>query len=83
MITWATRSRARQASSLAWAALARRVLGASAAVRIGVHPGDIESAPVRASIAATIGHFAARRSRQRYADLLAHLPRAREMAVAS
>ena len=82
VITWATRSRARQASSLAWAALARRVLGASAAVRIGVHPGDIESAPVRASIAATVAHFAARRSQARYADLLIDLPQSRELAVA-
>ena len=59
-----------------------RSLGASAAVRIGVHPGDIESAPVRASIAATIGHFAARRSQARYTDLLIDLPQPRELAVA-
>ncbi len=83
VITWATRTRAREASSLAWAALARRVLGASATVRIGVHPGDIESASVRASIAATIALFAARRGQSRYADLLTHLPGARETAVAA
>ena len=81
VITWATRSRAREASSLAWAALARRVLGASAVVRIGVHPGDIESAPVRGSIAATIGHFAARRNLTRYADLLGPSRPPPEMAV--
>ena len=83
VVTWATRSRIREALSLAWAALARRALAGSKTVRVGVHPGDIESAAVRASIAATIGHFAARRSQARYADLLAHLPRPREMAVAS
>ena len=83
VITWATRNRARQASSLAWAALARRVLGAGATVRIGVHPGDIESAPVRASIAATIEHFAARRRQSRYADLLVDLSQPRDLAVAA
>ena len=83
VITWATRSRSREASSLAWAALARRVLGSSATVRIGVHPGDIESAPVRASIAATIAHFAARRLQGRYADLLDGLARPRGLAVAA
>ena len=83
VITWATRSRAREASSLAWAALARKVLAASAVVRIGVHPGDISSAPVRASIVATIAHFAARRAQGRYGDLLADLPRAQELAVAA
>ena len=70
VITWATRSRSREASSLAWAALARRALAPSAVVRIGVHPGDIESAPVRASIAATVAQFAARRRQGRYGDLL-------------
>ena len=83
VITWATRSRAREASSLAWAALARQVLAASAVVRIGVHPGDIESAPVRSSIAATIAHFAARRPQRRYTDLLANLPAPRELALAA
>lgn len=83
VITWATRSRAREASSLAWAALSRRALGAGDVVRIGVHPGDIASAPVRASIAATVAHFAARRTQGRYGDLLAALPRSPAMAVAA
>jgi predicted deacetylase len=82
VITWATRSRAREASSLLWAALSRRVLGPSAVVRIGVHPGDIDSTPVRASIAATIAHFAGRRRLRRYADLLGTLIQPTGMAGA-
>ena len=83
VITWATRSKARETSSLVWAALARRVLGASKTVRIGVHPGDITSARVRASIAATIAHFAARRKQLRYGDLLSRLPPPHEHAAAA
>ena len=83
VITWATRSKAREASSLAWAALARAALAASNTVRIGVHPGDITSAPVRASITATIAHFAARRSQKRYGDFLSQLPTPHEAAVAA
>lgn len=74
VITWATRSRGREASSLAWAALARRALAGSETVRIGVHPGDIASAPVRASIVASVSHFAARRAAGRYGDLLVQRP---------
>ena len=83
VITWATRSRAREASSLAWAALARRVLAPSAVVRIGVHPGDIESTPVRASIAASVAHFAARRCQGGYGDLLDRPRLPRNLVIAA
>ena len=70
VITWASRSRARIASSLAFAALAPRLLASLATVRIGVHPGDVGVPELRRSIAATVAHFAARRAITPYGDLL-------------
>lgn len=70
VITWASRSRARIASSLAFAAVAPRLLAVLPTVRIGVHPGDVGVPKLRRSIAATVAHFAARRAIARYGDLL-------------
>lgn len=71
VITWASRSRARIASSLGWARLAQRTLAPLPTVRIGVHPGDVAVPAIRESIAETVTHFAVRRELATYGDLLA------------
>ncbi len=71
VITWASRSAPRRASSLLVAALARRALHRQRVVRIAVHPGDSQVAALRASIRRTVSAFAKRRAVGRYADLLA------------
>ena len=70
VITWASRSAARTASSLAFAALARRTLHPLRAVRVAVHPGDVTSASILSSIEATLRCFAARREPGKYQSLL-------------
>jgi predicted deacetylase len=70
VITWASRSRGRQLSSLAASALARRALHVQPTVRIAVHPGDTGVPALVGSIRRTVGAFAARRAAGRYADLL-------------
>ena len=69
-ITWASRSRARIASSLAFAGLARTALQALPTVRIGVHPGDTGVPAILRSIDVTIGSFVKGRRAGRYSDLL-------------
>lgn len=68
VITWATRTPARMASSLAVASVARR-WAPFRVMRVGVHPGDCGEPEVMSSIADTVS--ALRRSRvvSRYADL--------------
>lgn len=70
VITWASRSRNRQRSSLAFAALARRTLGLLDTVRVAVHPGDTTVPALLASIEATLSRFAASHRPARYAGLL-------------
>lgn len=70
VITWASRSRPRQLSSLAVAAAARLALHGQRVVRIAVHPGDTRVPQLMASIDKTLTSFAARRRAGRYADLL-------------
>lgn len=69
VITWASRTRLRLASSLAAAAALRhaplRVL------RIGVHPPDVRHPALVSSIKATLRKAARERRPTRYADLLA------------
>lgn len=69
VITWASRSRMRTASSLAFAALARRALPVLSTVRIAVHPGDVTKASLLDSIDATLKRFAATHQPSRYGDL--------------
>jgi predicted deacetylase len=69
VITWASRSGPRIASSLFVAALARRALARSATVRIAVHPGDVGVPHILASIDRTVGAFAASHRPARYAEL--------------
>jgi len=69
VITWASRSRPRIASSLIVAALARRGLKRQRTVRIAVHPGDTGVPRLLASIDRTISAFTATREVGRYAGL--------------
>ena len=74
VITWASRSRGRQLSSRAVAAIARMALvhapGPLATARIAVHPGDTGVPALMASITATVARFARRHRPARYAELL-------------
>lgn len=70
VITWASRSRARRISSLLAARYLRASLRHHQAVRIGVHPGDVTSQRLLASIDSTLAAFG-RHVPSRYADLLA------------
>ena len=68
VITWASRSRARIRSSLAFAALARVALQPLPRVRIAVHPGDAHVPALLESIDATLAAFGHRRAAH-YSDL--------------
>jgi predicted deacetylase len=70
VITWASRSRARTASSLLFARLAQVALQPLPTVRIAVHPGDTGVPAILDSIDATIAAFTRRRDAGRYCDLL-------------
>lgn len=69
VITWASRSRARRIGSLLAARFLRSSLRHDQAVRIGVHPGDVSSKRLLASIERTLSRFD-RHIPSRYADLL-------------
>ncbi len=69
VITWASRSRARTAASLAFAAFARRALAPLPTLRIGVHPGDVRKPSILRSIEDTVRISAAGRRCVSYRDL--------------
>lgn len=69
VVTWASRSRTRQLSSLAVAALARNTFHALDVVRVATHPGDTGVPALLDSIRRTLGAFARRREAGRYAGL--------------
>ena len=69
VITWASRTRMRQWSSLAAAGALRHALQPTRNVRIAVHPGDTTVPALLASITATFAAFARHRP-SAYADLL-------------
>ena len=71
VITWASRSGPRTASSLLAAALGRTLLGPLQTVRVAVHPGDVTKRSILASIDTTLAAFLRKRTVGRYADLLA------------
>ncbi|WP_338465635.1 polysaccharide deacetylase family protein [Novosphingobium sp. ZN18A2] len=71
VITWASRSKPRQASSLFFASLARKALHPLDVVRIAVHPGDTTVPALMRSIERTYSSFVRRRRAGRYAELLA------------
>jgi predicted deacetylase len=69
VITWASRSRWRLASSLAAAAALRHA--PMEVLRVGVHPPDVRHPALVRSIEGTLRTAAARRRPARYSDLLA------------
>lgn len=69
VITWASRSPARIASSLAVASVARSLHPLIRNLRVAVHPGDTGEPRLLASIAATITAVRTNRIIARYADL--------------
>ncbi|WP_426168424.1 DUF2334 domain-containing protein [Sandarakinorhabdus sp. DWP1-3-1] len=69
VITWASRSPARIASSLFFAGLARRGLQPLPTVRVAVHPGDTRVPALLDSLDATLARLLPGRSAARYADL--------------
>ncbi|QKR98772.1 DUF2334 domain-containing protein [Sphingomonas sp. CL5.1] len=70
VITWASRSNGRQLSSLAAAAVLRRLLQPAKVVRVAVHPGDAHVPRLLESIDRTFRAFArGGRVPSRYADL--------------
>ena len=68
VITWASRTRLRLASSLAAAAVLRHA--PLEVLRIGVHPPDVRHSPLVQSIQETLRSAAGERQPARYADLL-------------
>lgn len=70
VITWASRSPLRTASSLAFAALARTALRSLDVIRVATHPGDTSKPAVLTSIAQTLEKLARHRRAARYAELL-------------
>ncbi|MES2492051.1 MAG: polysaccharide deacetylase family protein [Pseudomonadota bacterium] len=71
VITWASRSRPRQLSSLAVAALARSFFHGLEVTRIAVHPGDTGVPALLDSIERTVRRFARQRRAGHYGELLA------------
>lgn len=71
VVTWASRSWPRIASSIAFAGLARHALRGMRDVRVAVHPGDAHVPRLLASIDATCTALLRGRSVGRYADLRA------------
>ncbi|MGD9811196.1 MAG: DUF2334 domain-containing protein [Sphingobium sp.] len=69
VISWASRSRARIASSLVFAGAAPMLLSRQPLVRIALHPGDVHVPALVRSIGRTLRHFAAGREAVRYAEL--------------
>jgi len=70
VITWASRSRGRIASSRLFAGLARHALAALPTVRVAVHPGDVRVPALLDSIDRTIVLLLRGRVPGRYRDLL-------------
>lgn len=70
VVTWASRSPARTASSLAVAAVARTMPDWMPAMRVAVHPGDVTKDSLLTSIDRTLRTLAERRTVSRYADLV-------------
>jgi len=70
-VTWASRTRARTASSLAVAAAARVMPDWMPTMRVAVHPGDVTKESLLTSIDRTLRTLAERRTVSRYADLVA------------
>ena len=77
VVTYATRTRARLASSLLWSRLAGPVLASQPIVRVGLHPHDVDAPAIMREINRLLKRLTARRSIGRYSGLLStadHLP---------
>jgi predicted deacetylase len=70
VITWATRTPLRKASSLAAAAALRRLLAPLPAVRLAVHPADTRHETTVASIEKSLTILLAHRRAARYSELM-------------
>jgi predicted deacetylase len=70
VITWATRTPVRKASSLLAAAVLRRMLGPLPAIRLAVHPADTRHPATLASIDKTLRILARRRRPAHYSELM-------------
>jgi predicted deacetylase len=70
VITWASRSPMRTASSLVFAALARTALQPLDVVRVATHPGDTSKVAILSSIERTLARLVRHRQPGRYAELL-------------
>jgi predicted deacetylase len=71
VVTWASRSRPRIASSIFFAAVARHALAAMEIVRVAVHPGDMRVPLLLDSIDRTMTRLLRGRVAGRYRDLRA------------
>lgn len=69
VVTWASRSKGRIASSLAFSALARAALPVMPTLRLAVHPGDTTVPALMHSIDATLARFVRSHAPARYAAL--------------
>jgi hypothetical protein len=69
VVTWASRSRVRKSSSLAFAALARRMLAPFPVARIAVHPADADFPDILDSFGRTAAALLTGRAVGRYAEL--------------
>ncbi|OYU35964.1 polysaccharide deacetylase family protein [Novosphingobium sp. PASSN1] len=69
VITWASRSKARIASSLFAASLGRAALPFTRTIRVAVHPGDTTVPALLESIDTTLARFVRTHQPSRYADL--------------
>jgi predicted deacetylase len=70
VVTWASRSTMRTASSLAFAALARPALQPLRTLRLALHPGDVTKPSILKSADATLRAFSRRHVPSRYSALL-------------
>jgi predicted deacetylase len=70
VITWATRTRLRKASSLIAAAALRRLLGPMPTVRLAVHPADTRHPQTMAGIEASLKILLRRRRAGHYSELV-------------
>ncbi|MFM7029331.1 MAG: DUF2334 domain-containing protein [Chakrabartia sp.] len=70
VITWATRTPLREASSRAFAALARSLLKPMPVARVAVHPGDVHSPAVLQSVDQLMQSLLPGRAIGQYRDLL-------------
>lgn len=69
VLTYASRSRARIASSILWSRLATKLLARAATVRLAVHPHDIDSPALLREIARALAAFSRSHEPSTYSDL--------------